>query len=53
MAHPLMPDGGIQPWRRGGMDSRTAMSLLLLAAFCYSACSPQSCSVQRMASVRS
>jgi hypothetical protein len=32
-----MPDGQIQPWRRGGMDSRTAMSLLLLAAFCYSA----------------
>jgi hypothetical protein len=37
MAHLLTPNGRIQPWQRGSMDSRTAMSLLLLGAFWYSA----------------
>jgi hypothetical protein len=28
---------GLQGWRRGGIGAWTALSLLLLAAFCYSA----------------
>jgi hypothetical protein len=31
------PDGRMQPWSRGGIDSWTALSLLLLMTFCYSA----------------
>jgi hypothetical protein len=37
MARLMTPDRRIQPWRGGGIDIRTALALLLVAAFCYSA----------------
>lgn len=32
-----IPDGRTLPWRRGGINIETALSLLLLATFCYAA----------------
>jgi len=37
MAQAIILDRRTQSWRGGGIDVRTALSLLLVAAFCYSA----------------